>query len=47
MLKAATTLLRRAASTSAPAGTWLAIEVTVPRLSAKPIALCVQPCVVR
>ena len=38
MLTAATMLLRRAASTSAPAGTWLAMEVAVPRLRAKPIA---------
>jgi len=47
MLKKATKVLRRMTSTTAPAGTWLAIAVKVPRLSAKPIAVCVHPAVVR
>jgi len=37
----------RIASTSAPAGTWLAILAIVPVLSAAPIALCVHPALVR
>ncbi len=41
-LNAATRVLFSMASTRAPAGTWLAIELTVPMLSAKPIAVCVQ-----
>ena len=38
MLKKPTRVLLRMASTSAPAGTWLAMAVIVPRLRAKPIA---------
>ena len=47
MLKKATAALLRIASTNAPAGIWLAIAAIVPRLSAVPIAVCVQPWVVR
>ena len=47
MLKTATRVLRRMASTSAPAGTWLAMAVTVPMLSATPMDVWVQPAVVR
>ena len=41
-LNAATRVLLRIASTKAPAGTWLAIELTVPTESATPMAVCVQ-----
>ena len=41
-LNAATRVLLRMASTSAPAGTWLAIELTVPTESATPMAVWVQ-----
>ena len=41
-LNAATRVLLRMASTRAPAGTWLAIELTVPTESATPMAVCVQ-----
>ena len=37
MLKVAARDLLRIASTKAPAGSWLAIAVRVPRLSANPI----------
>jgi hypothetical protein len=47
MLNSATTALLRIASTKAPAGTWLAIAASVPTLSASPIPVWVQPCVVR
>ena len=46
-LAAATRVLLRTASTSAPAGSWLTSEVTVPTLSAKPMAVSVQPSAVR
>jgi len=42
-----TALFRLVASTRAPAGTWLAMEVIVPTLSATPIAVWVQPKLVR
>jgi hypothetical protein len=41
-LKAATRVLLGIASTKAPAGTWLAMELMVPMLNAKPMAVCVQ-----
>ena len=41
-LNAATRVLFGIASTTAPAGTWLAIAVTVPMLKARPIEVCVQ-----
>jgi len=41
-LNAATRVLFGIASTSAPAGTWLAMAVTVPMLNARPIEVCVQ-----
>src|ERR1700730_1425480 len=41
-LKVATRVLFGIASTSAPAGTWLAIAAMVPMLSARPIEVCVQ-----
>src|ERR1700737_3046676 len=41
-LNAATRVLFGIASTSAPAGTWLAIAAIVPMLSARPIEVCVQ-----
>src|ERR1700722_961010 len=47
MLAAATLTLLCITSTSAPAGTWLAMATTVPRLRAVPIAVWVQPWVVR
>ncbi len=41
-LNAATRVLFGIRSTSAPAGTWLAIELTVPMLNARPMEVCVQ-----
>lgn len=41
-LKAATRVLFGIASTNAPAGTWLAMELMVPMLSANPMEVCVQ-----
>ena len=46
-LNAAMRVLFVIASTSAPAGTWLAMELTVPMESARPIAVCVQLCPLR
>ena len=47
MLNSTTAALSAMRSTSAPAGTWLAIAVIVPKLSAKPIEVVVQLWVVR
>jgi len=41
-LNAATRVLFGIASTTAPAGTWLAIAATVPMLRARPIEVWVQ-----
>jgi len=46
-LNAATRVLLGMASTSAPAGTWLAMAATVPTLNATPTAVCVQRCETR
>ena len=46
-LNAATRVLFGMASTSAPAGTWLAMAATVPTLNASPIEVWVHPCETR